>query len=51
MTTAARVRGDGGRPVARPFSKVPSRTLSLAPLIGDAIKRIHTGGSVGELFR
>ena len=38
-------------PVARPFSKVPTRTLSLAPLIGDAIKRIHTGGSVGELFR
>ena len=38
-------------PVARAYTKVPTRTLSLAPMVGDAIKRIHTGGSVGELFR
>jgi ribose-phosphate pyrophosphokinase len=25
--------------------------LSVAPLFGDAIRRIHTGGSIGELFR
>lgn len=25
--------------------------LSVAPLFGEAIRRIHTGGSVGELFR
>ncbi|MDP2954118.1 MAG: ribose-phosphate diphosphokinase, partial [Chloroflexota bacterium] len=25
--------------------------LSLAPLLGEAIRRIHTGHSVGELFQ
>ena len=33
------------------FRQVPSTVLSTAPLIGDAIHRIHTGGSVGALFR
>ena len=33
------------------FKKVPTTVLSLAPLIGDAIHRIHTGGSVGALFQ
>jgi ribose-phosphate pyrophosphokinase len=33
------------------FERVPSTVLSVAPLIGDAIHRIHTGGSVGDLFR
>jgi ribose-phosphate pyrophosphokinase len=33
------------------FKQVPTRVLSIAPLVGDAIHRIHTGGSVGELFR
>ena len=37
-------------PLAKPFEKIQTSTLSLAPLIGDAIYRIHTGGSVGELF-
>ncbi len=26
-------------------------TLSVAPLFGEAIRRIHTGGSIGQLFR
>ena len=38
-------------PVPRAFARVPTRTLSLAPLIGDAMSRIHSGGSIGELFR
>ena len=33
------------------FKSVKSTVLSIAPLIGDAIHRIHTGGSVGALFR
>jgi len=33
------------------FKTVPSTVLSVAPMIGDAIHRIHTGGSVGALFR
>ena len=33
------------------FHEVPTRVISIAPLIGDAIHRIHTGGSVGALFR
>lgn len=33
------------------FKTVPTRVLSVAPLIGDAMHRIHTGGSVGALFR
>jgi ribose-phosphate pyrophosphokinase len=33
------------------FKNVSSTVLSVAPLIGDAIHRIHTGGSVGALFR
>jgi len=37
-------------PLRQPFEQVPVRTLSMAPLIGDAMHRIHTGGSVGELF-
>ena len=37
-------------PLRQPFKQVPTRTLSIAPLIGDAMHRIHTGGSVGELF-
>ena len=32
------------------FKNVQTTQLSLAPLIGDAIHRIHTGGSVGGLF-
>ncbi|TAJ16346.1 MAG: ribose-phosphate pyrophosphokinase [Dehalococcoidia bacterium] len=32
------------------FKVVPTRVLSVAPLIGDAMHRIHTGGSVGALF-
>ena len=38
-------------PVAGEFRSTPARVLSIAPLLGDAIERIHTGGSVGELFR
>ncbi|MGE0135804.1 MAG: ribose-phosphate diphosphokinase [Dehalococcoidia bacterium] len=37
-------------PLRHPFEQVPTRQLSMAPLIGDAMRRIHTGGSVGELF-
>jgi ribose-phosphate pyrophosphokinase len=33
------------------FQNVPVGEISIAPLIGDAIHRIHTGGSVGALFR
>ncbi|MDA0301986.1 MAG: ribose-phosphate pyrophosphokinase [Chloroflexi bacterium] len=33
------------------FKNVPTSVLSVAPLIGDAMHRIHTGGSVGALFR
>ena len=33
------------------FARVPTTTISLAPLFGDAIHRIHTGGSVSALFR
>ena len=33
------------------FKHVPATLLSVAPLIGDAMHRIHTGGSVGALFR
>ncbi len=32
------------------FRRVPTRVISIAPLIGDAIHRIHTGESVGALF-
>ena len=38
-------------PLPAPWGTVPSHSISIAPLIGDAIQRIHTGGSVGELFR
>ena len=35
-----------------PEKRLQSLTvLSIAPLIGEAIKRIHTGHSVGELFQ
>jgi ribose-phosphate pyrophosphokinase len=37
-------------PLRQPFTKVATQTVSMAPLIGDAMHRIHTGGSVGELF-
>jgi ribose-phosphate pyrophosphokinase len=37
-------------PLRQPFEHVRTQTLSIAPLIGDAMHRIHTGGSVGELF-
>jgi ribose-phosphate pyrophosphokinase len=33
------------------FTRVPTHVLSVAPYFGDAMHRIHTGGSVGELFR
>ena len=33
------------------FKHVPVTVLSVASLIGDAMHRIHTGGSVGALFR
>ena len=33
------------------FERVPTTVISLAPLFGDAIHRIHTGGSVSALFR
>ena len=33
------------------FKNVPTNVLSVAPYFGDAMHRIHTGGSVGELFR
>ena len=32
------------------FKRVPTRVISLAPLFGDAMHRIHTGGSVSALF-
>ncbi|MCH2521511.1 MAG: ribose-phosphate pyrophosphokinase [Dehalococcoidia bacterium] len=32
------------------FQSVPQKTISIAPLLGDAINRIHSGGSVGALF-
>ena len=32
------------------FKHVPMKCISIAPLIGDAMHRIHTGGSVGQLF-
>ncbi len=32
------------------FRRVPTNVISIAPLIGDAIHRIHTGESVGALF-
>ena len=33
------------------FTQVQTTVISLAPLFGDAMHRIHTGGSVSELFR
>jgi ribose-phosphate pyrophosphokinase len=33
------------------FSNVETSALSIASILGDAIHRIHTGGSVGALFR
>ena len=33
------------------FQHVQTHVLSVAPYFGDAMHRIHTGGSVGELFR
>ena len=35
-------------PPAKRIAKI--KTLSIAPLIGEAIKRIHRGESVGALF-
>jgi ribose-phosphate pyrophosphokinase len=37
-----------GVPQAKRFAK--ARFLSVAPLFSEAIKRIHTGESVGALF-
>jgi ribose-phosphate pyrophosphokinase len=35
-----------------PVKRLPNITvLSLAPLLGEAIRRIHTGHSIGELFQ
>lgn len=35
-----------------PEKRLPNMTiLSVAPLFGEAIRRIHQGGSIGELFR
>ena len=58
-TAISRLQGSGIRElvvtdtVPLPAEKqIPILTvLSLAPLIGEAIRRIHTGQSVGELFR
>jgi ribose-phosphate pyrophosphokinase len=36
-------------PVEKRLPKIT--VLSLAPLLGEAIQRIHTGQSVGELFQ
>lgn len=33
------------------FKNVPASEISTAAILGDAIHRIHTGGSVGALFR
>ncbi len=33
------------------FTQAPTKVLSIAPLFGDAIHRIHTGGSISDLFR
>ena len=33
------------------FKHAPTKVLSIAPLFGDAMHRIHTGGSVSDLFR
>ena len=33
------------------FKQAPTKILSIAPLFGDAMHRIHTGGSVSDLFR
>jgi ribose-phosphate pyrophosphokinase len=33
------------------FQNVPASEISTAAILGDAIHRIHTGGSVGALFR
>ena len=47
----ARGRADRLRPAARAASASPrSRRCPVAPLIGEAIKRIHRGESVGALF-
>lgn len=37
-------------PLKRRFAELPIRVLSLAPLLGDAIRRIHTNQSVSSLF-
>jgi len=33
------------------FTAIPQKSISIAPLLGDAINRIHSGGSVGALFK
>ncbi len=37
-------------PLKRRYAELPIRVLSLAPLLGDAIRRIHTNQSVSSLF-
>jgi ribose-phosphate pyrophosphokinase len=37
-------------PLKRRYADLPIRVLSLAPLLGDAMRRIHTNQSVSSLF-
>ena len=48
---AARGRRHGHDPALPAAKQIPQlKVLSVAPLIGEAIKRIHRGESVGALF-
>ena len=38
-------------PLKRRFAELPVKVLSVAPLLGEAIKRIHTNQSVSSLFK
>ncbi len=38
-------------PLKRRFTELPIKVLSIAPLLGEAIKRIHTNQSVSSLFK
>ena len=37
-------------PLKRRYAELPIEVLTLAPLLGDAIRRIHTNQSVSSLF-